>query len=228
MASLIVLVVIGLVETAVAIFLIRGRITKMQFSGSGGKEVETLQAELASREAVLDKVSSTLEGMVEVNSLKKKVVELLSLQESLRAERGRITITQAELETVESRLRELEEIERELEASGIETKEEIKILEKKGQELKQKNDQLKQQIELSLLQLDKLLQEVEMSAQMQEQIGQMRADLVQTESKITNLLLQIEEGNDQYFTMKRRYDALDIEYAQLYEKFAETEAMSKG
>jgi hypothetical protein len=32
---------------------------------------------------------------------------------------------------------------------------------------------------------------------------------------------EIQKGNDQYFILKKRYDALDIEYAQLYEKFAE-------
>ena len=65
--------------------------------------------------------------MVPFPDLAEKVLETRSYEESLKAERGRITITQAELETVETRLRELDEIERELEASALETKEELNI-----------------------------------------------------------------------------------------------------
>jgi len=56
----------------------------------------------------------------------------------------------------------------------------------------------------------------------------MTSQLTMAEEKIDTLILQIEIGNEQYFTLKRRYDALDIEYAQLYEKFSESEAMSGG
>jgi hypothetical protein len=37
--------------------------------------------------------------------------------------------------------------------------------------------------------------------------------------------MQIEAGNEQYFILKQVYDALDIEYAQLYEKFADAGAV---
>ena len=137
--------------------------------------------------------------------------------------RGRITITQAELETVEGRLRELEEIERELEASGIETKEEINILEKKQADLASKNQTLQGKISESTQKLEAILGEMEFTAQQQEQIDAMKSQLLQTQEKIDTLLVQCEEGNQQYFILKQRYDALDIEYAQLYEKFAEAE-----
>ncbi len=52
----------------------------------------------------------------------------------------------------------------------------------------------------------------------------MKAELLQTLERIDMLLVQIEQGNEQYFIMKRRYDALDIEYAQLFEKFSEAES----
>jgi len=45
---------------------------------------------------------------------------------------------------------------------------------------------------------------------------------------LSALLLQVEQGNEQYFQMKKRYDALDIEYAQLYEKFSESDDSKKA
>jgi chromosome segregation ATPase len=161
--------------------------------------------------------------MIDVGSIRELISELGGLEESLKAERGRITITQAELETVETRLRELEEIERELEASAIETKEELNILKKKEKELRSKNDELKQRIAEATGGLEKLLSEVELSSQAQEQMTAMQTELLATQEKIDVLILQIEQGNEQYFILKKRYDALDIEYAQLYEKFSLTQ-----
>ena len=166
--------------------------------------------------------------MVDVGSAQKIAAEIKTVREALKAERGRIMITQAELETVESRLRELEEIERELEASGIETQQELNILKKKHDELNEKNNHLKEQLNFSLQQLNQLLGEVEMTSQMAEEIDKMRIGVVNTQEKISLLLMQIENGNDQYFILKKRYDALDIEYAQLYEKFSEGESGGKA
>ena len=162
--------------------------------------------------------------MVPIEHLAEQALSLKSVQESLKVERGRITITKAELETVENRLRELEEIERELEASGVETKEELKILEKKEREARERNDALKERIKASMAELDRVLGEIEMSAQVQGQIEGMKTELLRTQQQIDTLILQIELSNEGYMILKKRYDALDIEYAQLYEKFAEVEA----
>lgn len=183
-----------------------------------------LESDVAARRELLEQCTAVINEMVDLGEVRSIVSELIAIQESLRAERGRITITQAELDTVEGRLRELEEIERELEASGIETKEELKILQKKEKDLRTKNENLQQQISVSVAQLDQLMGEVELSTQVQAQVLAMKTELMQTEEQVATLLLNIEEGNEQYFIMKKRYDALDIEYAQLYERFSETEA----
>ncbi len=184
----------------------------------------TLEDGLKEREGLLTEVQSLYGQMVDIAVIREKVKELRALEEALKAERGRITITQAELETVETRLRELEEIERELEASGIETKEELNILQKKHAEMQQKNQALKGRISKVSDQLASAMSGVEMSAQMQGQVETMKTQLIGAQEKIDTLLLEVEEANDQYFILKRRYDALDIEYAQLYEKFSESEA----
>jgi chromosome segregation ATPase len=190
------------------------------------KVLAVLSDHVEEHQKLKSKMETIYGSMVNLQVARDKVKELGALQESLKVERGRITITQAELETVENRLRELEEIERELQASALETKEELKILEKKERELTNKNDNLKREIEESLREFDQLMEEIEMSAQMQEQVQLMKTDLLKTQAQIDTLMLQIEEGNDQYLVLKKRYDALDIEYAQLYEKFAEIEEAS--
>jgi chromosome segregation ATPase len=192
-----------------------------------GGAVIGLKDALAAREKLKSKLDELYLQMVDVGMIQRKGKELLTLRESLKTERGRITITQAELETVESRLRELEEIERELAASRADTEEELKILTKKKNDLEGKNNALKEQISSSMGQLDEALKGLEMSSQMQEQIQSSKVDLLQTQEKIDLILIQIDQSNEQYFTIKKRYDALDIEYAQLYEKFQLTEEAQK-
>lgn len=217
----IVIIIVGLISALISIGAIFFAITKNQAGIK--KNINRLSDEKEKKVELKEKIEGIYSSMVDVGTMRKIVGDIGSVEDALKAERGRITITQAELETVETRLRELEEIERELEASGIETKEELKILEKKQKDLASKNSALKEKIQKSLAELEKLMGEVEMSAQMQEQILAMKTELLQTEEKIDIILLQIEGGNEQYFILKQRYDALDIEYAQLYEKFAEAE-----
>lgn len=192
---------------------------------TGGAQLDTVNEELALKKGIVDEIQNIFGKMVEASAVKESADALRQAQEKLKAERGRITITQAELETVETRLRELEEIERELEASGLETKEELNILQRKQADLATKNNNVKSQIETSQAQWAELLKEMESNTQACEQIQAAQNELIKAEDQIAGLMLQIEQGNDQYFILKRRYDALDIEYAQLYEKFSEAEAM---
>ncbi len=217
----VVVLIVGIITAGAAAGLLFFAIQQNQ--GGIVKNLKRLEAEYEKKNEFKERIEGYYAEMVDLGTIRQLISELTSVEEALKAERGRITITQAELETVETRLRELEEIERELEASGIETKEEFNILQKKQEELASKNQQLKEKIQSSLAELDNLMKEVELSSQMQEQVMLMKTELLQTEEKIDLLLLQIEEGNEQYFILKKRYDALDIEYAQLYEKFAEAE-----
>lgn len=219
--DLFIFLIVGLVEALIFAAVMYFSIAKEKTSVHGYLSV--LQEEEEQKAQIKERFNELYALMIDVGSVRTKADEFLSFQESLKAERGRITITQAELETVEGRLRELEEIERELEASGVETKEEIAILEKKHGGLTTKNQTLQSKISESTQKLEAVLSEIELSAQMQEQVDVMKAQLIQTQEQIELLLVQIEEGNGQYFILKKRYDALDIEYAQLYEKFSAME-----
>lgn len=215
-------IIIGLLEAA----LVAGGffVLAKKMSGGGREQVEALEEEVRIKREMCERIDSIKEQSIDFGELKTKVQELLIAKESLKAERGRVTITQAELETIEIRLRELDEIARELEASALETKEELKILQKKEKDLNQKNDVLKAQIADSVSKMDDIFSKIEMNAQMQERVDKMKQEMIKTESQITTLLIQIQQGNEQYFVLKKRYDALDIEYAQLFEKFSEQQA----
>lgn len=192
--------------------------------GNSSGALETLQLELAEKTELANRIENALSQLVDTGQMTGKVRELIIARESLKAERGRVTITQAELETIEVRLRELDEIARELEASAVETKEELKILHKKERDLNQKNETLKAQIAKSLEEIDSVMGRLELTTQMQEQVAAMKSEMIRTETQIESLLGSIQQGNEQYFVLKKRYDALDIEYAQLYEKFSEQQA----
>ena len=181
--------------------------------------------------AVLDEVEQKRELWEEVRQLSQKMADPKELassvknftvaRESLKAERGRVTIAEAELDMIEVRLRELEETHRELDASRTETKEELRILERKEGELRLKNDQLRTQISEANVKIETIMREIELSAQMHEEVVNLQADLLRSEEQVETLLNEIQRGNEQYFILKRRYDALDVEYAQLYQQFNE-------
>ncbi len=213
------IVVIGLLEAVgIGFYLFK---TAKKLNAGSQVAFELLSDEVAQKRTISESLSQLETQLVDSAQLKTAARSFLIARESLKAERGRVTITQAELETIEVRLRELDEISRELEASMTETKEELKILQRKEGELANKNEQLKTQIADSLSKMESIMSDIEMSSQMHEHIVRMKAEIVKAEEQIETLLGQITAGNEQYFILKKRYDALDIEYAQLYEKFAE-------
>ena len=179
--------------------------------------------EVEQKRALWQQVQRLSADMADPKELGETVRSFSVARESLKAERGRVTIAQAELDMIELRLRELEEIHRELEASTTETKEELRILQRKEDELKAKNDGLRFQIADTTAKMERLMSEIELSAQMQEQITALQSELVRAEEQAQTLMNEIHKGNGQYFILKKRYDALDVEYAQLYQQFNESQ-----
>jgi chromosome segregation ATPase len=215
----ILILILGIIEAGAVGFLIFNRAKGMN-SGNIAAHGNAID-ELQQKKEIFERASTLRAELLDPSQIKDQAKAYLIARESLKAERGRVTITQAELETIEVRLRELDEIARELDASMTETKEEMKILKRKEGELASKNESLRGQISDSTTKMDAIISEIELSAQMQEQVVSLKAELAQAEVQIENLMGEIQKGNDQYFILKKRYDALDIEYAQLYEKFAE-------
>jgi hypothetical protein len=216
--SWIVLLVAVVQSLLVGVFLFRRAIGEGKEANAG---TAILKEELSIKRELWERLERLRKEMASPEEHEKSLSEVNVARESLKAERGRVIITQAELESVEVRLRELDEVNRELEASTLETKEELKIFQKREVDLKTKNEELRVQIADSTTKLEALMSEIEMSVQMQEQVKVMRADLLKSEEQVETLMNEIQKGNEQYFISKRRYDALDVEYAQLYQQHME-------
>ena len=204
-----IILIVGILQAAVVgvVIFLRARAV------NAGREsvYANVLAEVGEKRALWSRIQELSHEMADPQQLLLSAKAFTTARESLKAERGRVTIAQAELDMIEVRLRELEEITRELEASTTETKEELKI----------KNDHLRVQIAVTTSKMETIMSEIEMSAQMQEQVLKLRGDLLQSEEQGQTLLNEIQRGNEQYFILKRRYDALDVEYAQLYQQFNE-------
>ena len=212
-------VIISLVQALlIGAFLFRRAMLVGREANAGN---EAIKEELALKKELWNRIEAIRVEMADPADYEKANADVTLAREALKAERGRVIITQAELESVEVRLRELDEVNRELEASALETKEELKIFQKKEVDLKTKNEELRVQIADSTTKMEALMSEIEMSVQMQEQVKMMRADLLRSEEQVETLMNEIQKGNEQYFISKRRYDALDVEYAQLYQQYIE-------
>lgn len=185
------------------------------------KSFDNLRDELEQKRALWSRIEAIRADLADEDEFRKVVIEFLDVRERLREEHGKATITEVELHALEDRLRELEEVGRELEASQTETREELKILRRKEDDLRSRNESLRDRIADSLAKMDSLIAEIELTAKMQEQVSQMKSDLLRSEERIQTILNQIQETNQQYFNLKRRYDALDVEYAQLYQQLTE-------
>jgi chromosome segregation ATPase len=212
-------ILIAIIESLLAAFFIFNRTS----SANKGilKQFELIQDEVQQKRDLWSKVEVAQAEMATQSDIRQVGSEFVESREVLKVERGRVTITQAELETLEERMRELEEISRELEASQTETKEELKILRRKEEDMRSKNELLRGQIADSLAKMDGLITEIELTAQMRNQVALMKSELLRSEEQIQTMLNQIQEYNEQYFNLKRRYDALDVEYAQLYQQLTE-------
>lgn len=217
--STVILVGVGLLQAALVVGVLC--VLSKRFSKGGAAVYGVLQEEVAQKQQLLETASALARELADPDEFKTAAKSFLVVREVLKVERGRAMITQAELETIEFRIRELDEVARELEASMTETKEELAILQRKEEDLAARNDQLKVQIANSVAQMDTLGTQLELSGQMQEQIDRMKSEVMRAEGQIQILLSQIQAGNEQYFNFKQRYDALDIEFAQLHERFTE-------
>ena len=211
------IIIFGLIESlivAVVVFLIllKKRLIVQNYNAK-------LKENLSSIDLSIQKTESLLAQLVPFEELKAKVKELLQTKKALKLEKGRVSIAQAEQETIDRRLRELEEIERELDASNIEVKKELDILDGKQREIKSKNESLNLKIQENLQEIEKMMSEVKMEDNIKDEIQEIKNRLVETQMETQKLTEAHNIEKNQYVILKRRFDALDIEYAQLYEKF---------
>jgi chromosome segregation ATPase len=217
--EILVVLIVGMVELAVVVFFI---LLKARRINDSNKEIyDNLEDEIRQKKELLLAVEQSRSELAPEEQFLLAVKKYQVAKEFLKEEQGRYVIAQAELDSLENRLRELDEAARELEASSTETKEELKIIEKKQNDLKSKNEDLRTQIDDSTKKIEELVVEIELSTQMRERVLRMKSELLKAEERIGTTMVEIDRLNDQYFTMKKKYDALDVEFAQLFQQFSE-------
>ena len=182
------------------------------------ENLQVTQEELVEKGKILDEIAETALGVVHQSVIDEKRVVIEKDLETLRSERGRGTIVQAEIEAVDLRLRELEEIQKELENSSMEAAREIEMLRAREKDLELHNDRLKGGLDNIVIEVDKLKHEVASHPEAIEELEKAKAEMAQTQGLLSFYGDQIALVNRKYLDLKRAYDALDIEYAQLYEK----------
>ena len=177
-----------------------------------------LRGGIKTRESVLRELAEVNLGLVAQDDYQAKKDSVSNHEEQVRAENGRLAITKAELEAVDTRLRELEEVFRELEASSIEASRELEMLRSQSRDIADKNEALKKEVEDAQFQVDLLLGQLAESHALSGYLKSAKSDMVETQEQIEYYNEQISSLNETYSNLKKAYDALDIEYAQLYEK----------
>jgi chromosome segregation ATPase len=186
-------------------------------SGESEKELEKASRSLKD---LLARLEAAKLRVVAVSQVLPLVKELHILDDELKSKKIKVSIALSELEAVEFRLQELEEIRREIEVSASEIKDELRALQEREAELRSRREELESMLQASAERMSTIATELSMSAEMQMQIERMQGELVSTQYQCDKLLVQIQQGNEQCIAMKQRYNALDIEYALLYERFA--------
>lgn len=186
--------------------------------------LKVLEDEIASKKKVIEGVEDLKNNLCRPEEYAKIKGEVGSYDEKLRVERGRVTITEAELDALETRLREMEEIERELQASAVEFTREVDMLKTQESGLAERAQDLRKQLDRSLGELDRLLVQIGDSVVAKEKITEAKTQVLQIQDKVEWYRQEFANVNVKYLSLKKAYDALDIEYAQLYEKQNELEA----
>ncbi len=153
--------------------------------------------------------------------------ELRTLEENVKGENIKVSVSLSEIQALEMRLQELEEIRREIEVSASEVKDELQSLKEREADLLLRRQELEVMLQASAEKMSTISSELAISDEMQVQIERMQGELVSTQDQCDRLLEQIKQGNEQCILMKQRYNALDIEYALLYERFARIEASQR-
>lgn len=175
------------------------------------KNEVTILETLKTLEAELNEVESEIRALIPADDAI-EIVTLLEEFENLgKLEKSKLNIANLEVTSLENRLREFTDIEQELENSSIETKEIEKGFRANLNEVIQRVESLKQNTPVFEESVNKLgLAEENEALFIRECLG-----------KFEEFFEYSEKSIDIICSLKTRFDALDIEFAELFEKFGE-------
>lgn len=182
------------------------------------ENLRILQDELEEKKRILENLAKISVGLITAEDCQSAKTNLTKVKEGLDAERGKATILQAESEAVDVRLRELEEIERELDSSGVEAAREMEMLRAQDRDIDFRNTTLFAMFEQGVIVFDKAGAASRGDPEVADIIAKVKSDIEAAEQRLKQFQEELPNLNEKYMALKKAYDALDIEYAQLYEK----------
>lgn len=179
---------------------------------------QVVYTEATQKKEILGQLADIAAGMVSPEIVHEAEKQRDEVVERLTEVKSEIAAVEAKQLIVESRLREIEELEREMENNSIEAQRELELLRDQEKTMREETERLRQRVNNSVEMLEQLLVELSSSQSAVEKLTSAKTELLNTESKIDYYSEGISQLNSQYIELKKGYDALDIEYAQLYER----------
>lgn len=176
------------------------------------------QEEYAAKKKILEDLAVAAQGLISEAEVEAFKASLVDFENQINTERGKCAVAEAELDALDVRLRELEELRRELEVSNMDAIKEVEMLRTQERDISNQNEAINAQLQSSVEQIDILLDVLHANVGAVTQLNKTRNEMIQTEKSIAYYEEEIAKINQQYVGLKRAYDALDIEYAQLYKK----------
>jgi len=199
-----------------SLYLVRASRVKVELSHA--TSLQRAEFELKTKQKILEDIAMSISGLVSTEDIDQYSKEIIALEEQSNSLKGKYAISEAEIEALDIRLRELEELRRELEVSKMDAIKEIEMLKAQERDISNQNAAINAQLKSSQEQLDILLDMLQSNSVAVEQLNKTKNEITNIEKKISYYEEEVARINQQYVGLKRAYDALDIEYAQLYEK----------
>ncbi len=216
MTWIIIIIVCFLLGTALSALVMYSKVHKYKKVIEHG--LNYLESEKHSKETFANSCLDLMLGLCDPNEIEDAEREAHLLEDTLKNERSKLSIGKAELDGLTTRSKELDEVQQELENSSLEAEKELEMLRSQERELAEASEKLREELDKALVQLDKLLDELAHSQVAVERLAQSKQEMLESQEKIAWYEEQIVDTNANYMELKKAYDALDIEYAQLYEK----------
>lgn len=198
------------------VFLLRRRATFAR--AQSGRAINEYKAKLRIKEELLSEFGEMLLAVATPAELDRLNQELAQGEEQLITVQGRISIAEAEYNAVAKRLNELCSIESELENSSQVAKQELEMLRSQERTVSERNTQIKAELEAAVQRIDELSAILSGSQETVEKLNSAKSELGQAEQQLEALSASLAQVNERYMALKKSYDALDVDYAQLYEK----------
>ena len=211
--SILAIYIFTLVFVSAKVLVSRGTVEKSQI-----ENLNRAKKEYEIKNSTFQKVTTAVIGLTTQEKITEATEGLSEFDAVLSAEKGKQAIAEAEIDALDIRLRELEELRRELEVSNMDAIKEVEMLKAQERDMSNKNIGIQDQLKNSFDQIEILISMLSSSAKAVEQLNKSRTELMEVEKNIAFYEIEITKINKQYVILKRAYDALDIEYAQLYEK----------